>query len=102
VASVHPGSERHIDLLHVDWPGRDEGDIARKWTRVVPLHLDLTPTPAGGQDTLTPGAYEISVELRARNADAIRYVIDVVWDGAWSGKAAMWEHLRVESPRKVR
>jgi hypothetical protein len=42
------------------------------------------------------------VELRARNADAIRYVIDVVWDGAWSGKAAMWEHLRVESPRKAR
>jgi hypothetical protein len=102
VASVHPGSERHIDLLHVDWPGRDEGDIARKWTGVVPLHLDLTPTPAGGQGTLTPDAYEISVELRARNADAIRYVIDVVWDGAWSGKAAMWEHLRVESPRKVR
>ena len=29
VASVHPGSERHIDLLHVDWPAGDEIDIAR-------------------------------------------------------------------------
>jgi hypothetical protein len=103
VASVHPGSERHIDLLHVDWPpARDESDIARKWAGVVPLHLDLTPRPAGGQDTLMPGKYEISVELRARNADAIRYAIEVAWDGGWSGKAAMWEHLRVTSPRKVR
>jgi hypothetical protein len=101
VASVHPGSERHIDLLHVDWPGRDESDIARKWTGDVPLHLDLTPRPAGGQDTLAPGAYEISVELRARHADATRYAIDVAWDGKWSGKAAMWEHLRVVPPRKV-
>jgi hypothetical protein len=24
VASVHPGSERHIDLLHIDLPTRDE------------------------------------------------------------------------------
>jgi hypothetical protein len=30
VASVHPGSGRHIDLLHVDWPARDESEIARK------------------------------------------------------------------------
>ena len=89
------------DLI-VDWPARDESDIASKWTGVVPLHLDLTPTPAGGQDTLTPGTYEISVELRARNADAIRYAIEVAWDGGWSGKAAMCEHLRVEPPRKVK
>jgi hypothetical protein len=32
VASVHPGSERHIDLLDVDWPARDEIDIAREWS----------------------------------------------------------------------
>jgi hypothetical protein len=48
------------------------------------------------------GTYEISVEVRARNADATRYAIPVYWDGKWSGKAAMWEHLRVEPPRKGR
>jgi hypothetical protein len=72
VASVHPGSERHIDLLHVDWPGPGESKLARKWFDTKPLHLALTPKPAGGQDMLSPGTYEISVEIRARNADAIR------------------------------
>jgi hypothetical protein len=100
VASVHPGSERHVDLLHVDWPGRDETDIERKWSGTAPLQLDLTPKPAGGQDVLESGAYEISVEVRARNADAIRYAISVDWDGKWSGKAAMWDHLRIEPPGK--
>jgi hypothetical protein len=51
---------------------------------------------------LDPGAYEISVEIRARNADTICYVVPVSWDGQWSGKAAMWDHLRVESPQRVR
>jgi hypothetical protein len=102
MASVHPGSERHIDLLHVDWPARNETEIARKWTDTIPFQLDLTPKPAGGQDILDPGTYEIAVEIRARNADAIRYAVSVSWDGEWSGKAAMWDHLRVEPPRKVR
>ena len=102
VASVHPDSERHIDLLHVDWPARVEIDIARKWSETVPVQLDLHPKPAGSQDILGSGTYEISVEVRARNADATRYAISVSWDGRWSGKAAMWDHLRLEPPRKVR
>jgi hypothetical protein len=57
---------------------------------------------AGGQEILDSGTYEISLEVRARNADAARYVVPVYWDGKWSGKAAMWDHLRVEPPRKVR
>jgi hypothetical protein len=100
VASVHPGSERHVDLLHVDWPARDEIEIAQKWSEAVPARLDLTPKPAASQEVLHPGAYEISVEIRARNAGAIGYTIPVSWDGKWSGKA-MWDHLRVEPPRKV-
>jgi hypothetical protein len=100
--SVHPGSERHIDLLHVDWPAGDETEIARKWSETTPMQLDLTPKPTGGQEILSLGRYEISVEIRARNADAIRYAILVHWDGKWSGEDATWEHLRVEPPRKVR
>jgi hypothetical protein len=102
VASVHPGSERHVDLVHVDWPAGDEDDIARTWPETVPVQLDLTPKPAGSQDSLDSGTYEISVEVRARNADAIRYAIPVSWDGKWSGKAAVFDHLRVEPPRRVR
>jgi hypothetical protein len=102
VGSVHPGSERHIDLLHVDWPARDEIEIAQKWSDSVPAQLDLAPKPAAGDEILDSGQYEVSVEIRARNADAIHYVIPVHWDGKWSGKAAMWDHLRVELPRKVR
>jgi hypothetical protein len=91
VGSVHPGSERHLDFLHVD----ESSDT-------VPVHLDLTPKPAGAEGTLDPGSYEVSLEIRARNADAIRYAIPFSWDGRWSDRAAMWEHLRVEPPRKLR
>jgi hypothetical protein len=101
VGSVHPGSERHIDLVHVDWPARDEDEIARRWSDTVPVQLDLTPKPAGGHDALEPGRYEIAVEVRARNADASRYGISIEWDGKWSGRAAMWDHLHVESPRRL-
>ena len=94
VSAVHPGSERHIDLLHVDWPTGDEAES-------TPLRLDLTPTPAGGQDILHPGTYEIALEIRARNADAMRFTVAVSWDGGWSGKEAIWEHLRVDPPREV-
>jgi hypothetical protein len=95
VGSVHPGSERHVDLLHVDWPAGES-------PQNVPLYVDLTAKPAGGQDTLEPGRYELSLEIRARNADAIRYAIPFSWDGKCSSKAAMWDHLRVEGPRRLR
>jgi hypothetical protein len=102
VASVHPGSERHVDLLHVDWPAGDEMEIARTWPEDAQLRLDISPRPAGSRDLLDSGTYEIAVEVRARNADAIGYAIAVFWDGKWSGRDAMWDHLRVEPPRKVR
>jgi hypothetical protein len=99
VASVHPGSERHVDLLHVDWPAGDEMEIARRWSEATSLQLDLASKPAGGLASLDPGAHEIVLEVRSRNADAIGYVVGVFWDGKWTGEAAMWEHLRVDAPR---
>ncbi len=90
VVSVHPGSERHVDVLHVDLPARDGGDM--------PVRLDLSPSPSGNRDLLGSGSYEISLEIRARNADARGYVVSVSWDGTWSGREAMWEHLSVEPP----
>jgi hypothetical protein len=66
-----------------------------KWSGTVPAQLDLAPQPAGDQHILNPGVYAIAVEVRARNADATRYAVAVNWDGKWSGKAAMWDHLRV-------
>lgn len=98
VASVHPGSQRHIDLVHVDLPPEDETEIERRWS-VMQLQLDVSPKPTGGQDTLAPGNLEIAAEVRARNADALCYVIPVHWDGEWSGRAELWDHLRVEPPR---
>jgi len=90
VASVHPGSERHVDLLHVDL---DE---------TAPARLDVSPKPAGDEDCLEPGTYVVSVEIRARNADAGRYAIPVSWDGRSTERAAVWEHLHVDAPRAVR
>ena len=82
---MHPGSERHVDFVHADHPAGEDGAVA-------PLLLDLTPKPAGGRGSLDSGTYEVSIEVRARNADAIRYAIPVSWDGA---------DLRVEPPRKL-
>jgi hypothetical protein len=73
VSAVHPVSARHIDLLHVDLLGSDEADAL--------LQLDLNPKPTGGQDLLEAGTYEISIEIRPRNADALRYVIPISWNG---------------------
>ena len=90
VSAIHPGSARHVDLLHVDLAGEDAGQ----------LQLDLNPKPTGGQDRLEPGAYEIAIEIRGRNADALRYVVPVSWDGTWSDQAGPWDHLRAEAPRE--
>jgi hypothetical protein len=76
VAAVHPGSQRHVDLLHVAGSR---------------LQLDLTPKPVGGWDFLEPGTYEIDVEIRARNADAVGYAIGVAWDG---------DELEITSPER--
>ncbi len=100
VASVHPGSERHIDLLHIDLPSRDEVAVAQTPLETVAVQLDLTPKPAGGQENLVSGKFEISIEIRARNADAISYVTPVYWDGKWSSRPEMWDHLRIEPPRE--
>ena len=88
VSSIHPGSERHVDLLHVDLPAGD-------------AELDVDPKPTGGQHLLEPGEYEVSIDIRARNADAQRYVIHLSWDGEASDRPALWDHLRVDPPRRA-
>ena len=102
VASVHPGSERRLDLVHVDSPAG--GDVAspRTSATAVPLRLDFTPMPNGGLDIVDAGVYEISIEVRARNADAACYTIRLAWDGTWAGKTETTDPLRVEQPQKVR
>jgi hypothetical protein len=102
-APVHPGFERYIDLLHVDWPRPvDELAVADKHTLDVPALLAVHPQPAGDQHMLSPGKYEILLEVVARNADAARYTVAVEWDGKWPGsKEKMWQALRVQLPQKV-
>jgi len=88
VSSIHPGSERHVDLLHVDLP-------------TGAASFDVSPQPAGGQHVLEPGTYEVSIEIRGRNADAQRYVIPLSWDGEASDRPALWDHLGLGAPRGV-
>jgi hypothetical protein len=93
---------RHpVDLLHVDWPARDENDIGREWSRSL-VQLDLTPKAAGGKDILDSGTCQGSVEVRARNADAVRTSSPDYWDSEWSGKPGMWDHPRVAPREKIR
>ena len=68
--------------------------------------LDLRFDHTGNDQVVvgTAGGFEgASVRLRVANGEAACYaILPVSWDGKWSGKAAMWDHLRVEPPRKVR
>ena len=89
--AVAIGTIGAVVYAHVDLAGDDP----------APLQLDLNPKPTGNQDLLEPGTYEISIEIRARNADALRDVVPVSWDGQPSDRAAMWDHLRVEPRRRV-
>jgi hypothetical protein len=102
-APVHPGFERYIDFLHVDWPRpADELAVANKHTKAEPALLSVHPQPAGEQHVLGAGRYEILLEVVARNADASRYTVAVEWDGVWPGsKEKMWQALRVQPPQKV-
>jgi hypothetical protein len=102
-APVHPGFERYIDLLHVDWPlPADELAVADKHTLPVPALLCVHPHPAGEQHVLKAGKYELLVEVVARNGDAARYTVAVEWDGVWPGKREkMWQSLRVQPPERV-
>ena len=85
-APVHPGFERYIDLLHVDWPApADELAVADKHTLPVPAMLCVHPLPAGEQHVLKAGKYELVLEVVARNGDAARYTIKVEWDGVHRG-----------------
>ena len=94
VAAVHPGSERHINVLYVDGPGRDDTEIARKWSETMPAQFDLHPKPAGGRDMLEPGQLRDRGRGSRPQLGRHRYDIPVSWDGKWSGKADMWDHLR--------
>lgn len=99
--SVHPGVERYIDFLHVDWAApADELDVAAKYTEDVPAIFAVHPMPAGGQHVLDAGKYEIRLEVVARNADAVRYTVAVEWDGKWPGKQKIWQSLRVQPPER--
>jgi hypothetical protein len=89
VGSVHPGSQRHIELLHVDWPVQAPASF----------QLDVSPKPKGALGVFEPGTYELSIEVRARNADAACSVVRVSWDGEWPEQDAIWDHLRVDAPR---
>lgn len=101
-APVHPGVERHIDLLHVDEPvAKDELGVVDKFFEETPVQLDVHPKPAGNQHLLGEGRYEIRVDVVARNADAARYSVAVEWDGKWPGEEKMWQSLRVQPPREV-
>jgi hypothetical protein len=92
-------------LRRASWLGEAHRSPARRLAGddevEAPIQLDLNPKPTGSQDFLDPGTYEISIEIRARNADALRYVIPISWDGKRSAGAAMWDHLRVEPPRRA-
>lgn len=87
---VAPGSERHVDFVHVE-----EG--------IRGLIFDVWPVPVDKRHILDTGQVEVTLSLAAANADAQSFQVNVSWDGQFRARSweEIWQHLRVGSPTKI-
>lgn len=89
--NLPPGVARHFDCVHIRKDEVEHGD------RIV--NLDVQPVPADDRQKISAAEkIELLVVVTARNANARRYVITVIFDGNWSdrGQHLFKEHLRLD------
>jgi hypothetical protein len=94
--TVAPGGERHVDLVHVT-----VGTIVDALERRVPLNVH--PGPADYQQrSVGPGVLELELTVTARNADAVRYVLELHVAEGRLRAADVWQRVRIENLRRLR
>jgi hypothetical protein len=90
--TVAPGGERHVDLAHVS--------LAEH--RVDRAEIAVWPGPPEmSQRSIVRGSIELELTVTARNADAVRYLLELHFGGVPADRATIWDELRIENFRKL-
>jgi len=93
--TVSPGGERHVDLAHLEFEPKIKAERQQRVT------IDVHPGPAAiEQRSLAEGALELELTVTARNADAVRHVLEIHFDGN-DDPETIWQHLTVKNLRKL-
>jgi hypothetical protein len=90
--TVSPGGVRRVDVAHASLSDR------RKYR----AEIAVWPRPPDrGQRSIFGGAVELELTVTARNADAVRYVLELHFSGRPVDRANIWEELRIKNFRKL-
>jgi hypothetical protein len=95
-----PATSRRIDVASLEWPaGRlqmpEEGG-GGCWAK-----LQVIPTPSSDRDHLDPGLYQLELALTAWDVDAVRYTVNLNFDGTWMSGSSVWSHFRLENLKRL-
>ena len=100
---VAPGSDRHVDLAHIDFSGRPMDR---------PVWIDIHPRPLDSKlSSIGEGSLDLELTVTARNLDSVRYNATLRFTGQPPGDwgrlrlegdaSGVWDRLRLEGLRKV-
>jgi hypothetical protein len=84
--TVAPGGERHVDLAHASLA---EHRVDRAEIAVWPGPPDML------QRSIVRGSIELELTVTARNADAVRYLLELHFGGVPADRATIWETFRI-------
>jgi hypothetical protein len=88
---IPAGIARRVDLLSVS---KTETGHARG-------RLEAIPTVEDGRASVNPGRYIVELAVAARDIDAVRFALEVHFDGSWSEGPEVWNHIRISPPQEV-
>jgi hypothetical protein len=93
VIDIPPGGERYIDLIA----------IVRDWQNQGLMDMTLQigqPAPAGGSERLSPGSWQLAIEVSADNVPAVTRYVAVTFNGVWPADPPerIWREIAVSPP----
>jgi hypothetical protein len=93
--TIPPGTHRHLDLVRIVKPLRGSTH------QIAAAQIQVAPEPADGRHNVKAWRVDLELAVTARNMDARRYRVTVMYDGGW-GDEDPWDHLTVSSPERIK
>lgn len=90
---IPPGGERYVDLVA----------IPRDWQNFDPIDMTLQigpPPPASQSERLSPGSWQLALELSADNVSAVTRHVGVTFNGVWPDNPPerIWNEIAIAAP----
>ena len=90
---IPPGGERYVDLVA----------IPRDWQNQGMIHMTLQigpPPPVSQSERLSPGSWQLALELSADNVSAVTRHVSVTFNGLWPDDPPerIWNEIAVAAP----